>query len=320
MSATVAPAIDAHTQAQFPGDDPALLKALQTKPDIAWPTIFLFYAGWIVGAGVGYLTLFENAMPLWLGAVISGIAGYFLFSPIHDALHRSVSRYEWINDLVAIGTVSIMLPYVNHHMLRWGHMQHHRFTNEQGKDPDRFLTDYWFAPFTTWAFFELFYVPDYWRERHTRPAAEVRMVFAQLILGLVAMAIGTWIMGLDMLLYWFIASRITLWLIVAVFVYLPHQPHTVLQKDAPYQASLLRGGKEWLLTPLMAYQNWHLVHHLYPTIPFYRYKKAWLAREAFHESKLPARVEAFRLAPDHAVIEEGVALARAQRGERKQSH
>ena len=53
-------------------------------------------------------------------------------------------------------------------------------------------------------------------------------------------------------------------------------------------------GWEWLLTPLMMYQNYHLVHHLYPTVPFYRYKKAWLAREQFHESHHPAKVRAFQ--------------------------
>ena len=30
------------------------------------------------------------------------------------------------------------------------------------------------------------------------------------------------------------------------------------------------------------YQNYHLVHHLYPTVPFYRYGKVWKAREQYH--------------------------------------
>lgn len=282
----------------FALDNPELLKALQTKPDVAWPTVALFFGGWAVVAFIGYHSLLTGQWPLLPSAVAAGIVGYFLFSPIHDAIHRSVSRHEWINNLVAIGTVGAILPYANFRMLRWGHMQHHRFTNEVGKDPDRFLTDRWHAPITAWPFFELFYVPDYWKARHTRPAWEVRRVFTQLVAGIALLAAVTWWQGLDFLMYWFVASRVTLWLIVAVFVYLPHQPHTVLQKDAPFQASLIREGKEWLLTPLMAYQNWHLVHHLYPTIPFYRYKKAWKAREAFHESHQPARVNAFQLMPD----------------------
>jgi fatty acid desaturase len=67
-----------------------------------------------------------------------------------------------------------------------------------------------------------------------------------------------------------------------------------VQRRSLNQATVIRTGWEWLLTPLMMYQNYHLVHHLYPTVPFYRYKKAWLAREQFHESHQPAKVTAFQ--------------------------
>ena len=284
--------------AAFTTEEHALLRSLQAKPDVAWPTLALFITGWAYTLVIGYLTLQAHVLPYLTGGVLAGIGGYFLFSPIHDALHRSVSRHEWINDLIAIGTVNLMLPYSSHKLLRWGHMQHHRFTNEVGHDPDAVLTHRWHAPITAWPFFELFYVPDYWQHRHERPRTEVMQVFAQLVLGTALLAFMTWWQGIWFFVYWFTASRITLWLIVAVFVWLPHQPHTVLQKDAPYQATLLRTGKEWLLTPLMAYQNWHLVHHLYPTVPFYRYKQVWKAREAFHESHRPARVRAFQLVPE----------------------
>lgn len=289
-----------HAADLFTPEEHARFKALQAKPDVAWPTLAVFVAGWALVLVLGQLTLIDRVLPIAIGGVLAGIVGYFLFSPIHDALHRSASKHLWINDLIAIGTVNIMLPYASHKMLRWGHMQHHRHTNEPGKDPDKFLTDRWHATLTAWPFFELFYVPDYWQHRHERPRAEVIQVFTQLVLGSLLLAFMAWWQGLDFFLYWLIASRLTLWLIVAVFVYLPHQPHTVLQKDAPYQATLLRDGWEWLLTPVMAYQNWHLVHHLYPNVPFYRYRQVWKAREAFHEAQRPARVRAFQLVPDSA--------------------
>jgi fatty acid desaturase len=46
---------------------------------------------------------------------------------------------------------------------------------------------------------------------------------------------------------------------------------------------------------LLAYQNYHLMHHLYPTIPFYRYRKAWLARLDQHLARKPAIVKPFSL-------------------------
>ena len=33
------------------------------------------------------------------------------------------------------------------------------------------------------------------------------------------------------------------------------------------------------MTPLFVYQNYHLVHHLHPSVPFYRYVRAWRRNE-----------------------------------------
>ena len=41
-----------------------------------------------------------------------------------------------------------------------------------------------------------------------------------------------------------------------------------------------RVGWERLLTPLMLYQNYHLVHHIHPTIAFYRYVQVWRRTES----------------------------------------
>jgi ring-1,2-phenylacetyl-CoA epoxidase subunit PaaE len=38
-------------------------------------------------------------------------------------------------------------------------------------------------------------------------------------------------------------------------------------------------GGEWWATPLFVYQNYHLVHHLHPSVPFYRYVRAWRRNE-----------------------------------------
>ncbi len=48
----------------------------------------------------------------------------------------------------------------------------------------------------------------------------------------------------------------------------------------------------------MGWHNYHLVHHLYPTVPFYRYRRLWHARQQFHESQQPSTVQALALTPD----------------------
>jgi fatty acid desaturase len=274
-------------------DNLALLKQLHIKPLVSWPVVAILAIGLPLALFLIVAVTCEWINPV-LAAIPGGIIGYYLFTPIHEAIHRSASNKEQINDLIAMLTVNILLPYISHKVLRWGHMQHHRFTNEGGKDPDAMLTKHWYS-FLLWPFFELSYLPAYLAS--SRPTKEVRQVLWQLPLGVAALTMLFLFCGWKLLLFWLLASRLGLMLIVLVFVFLPHHPHDIMQKDDFYGATMLREGREWLLTPLMVYQNWHLVHHIYPTIPFYRLKRAWYAREAFHEARNPARVAAFSLHP-----------------------
>ncbi|HEV3129231.1 MAG TPA: 2Fe-2S iron-sulfur cluster-binding protein, partial [Solirubrobacteraceae bacterium] len=50
---------------------------------------------------------------------------------------------------------------------------------------------------------------------------------------------------------------------------------------------------EWLLTPLMLSQNYHLVHHLHPSVPFYRYLKTWRRNEEAYLDRDAAIATAF---------------------------
>lgn len=47
------------------------------------------------------------------------------------------------------------------------------------------------------------------------------------------------------------------------------------------------GGERWV-SPLMLYQNYHLVHHLHPTVPFYRYLQVWRRHESRYVDADPA--------------------------------
>ena len=58
--------------------------------------------------------------------------------------------------------------------------------------------------------------------------------------------------------------------------------------DHPDMDTLARIGAERLLSPLMLYQNYHLVHHLHPLVPFYRYIAVWRRNEAEHLANDPA--------------------------------
>ena len=73
-----------------------LFDSLQQEPKYAWPTIILFFicTGFLLGstwaAIYGYISYFAACL-------INGTAGYFLFSPMHDAIHSSVGKSRNLN-------------------------------------------------------------------------------------------------------------------------------------------------------------------------------------------------------------------------------
>jgi fatty acid desaturase len=69
-----------------------------------------------------------------------------------------------------------------------------------------------------------------------------------------------------------------------VFDYLPHRPHHYTT-DPFVATSVITGAPSLIrkdapspfLTALLLSQNMHNVHHLMPTVPFYRYGLVWTA-------------------------------------------
>ncbi len=217
---------------------------------------------------------------MWLGCVINGVLSYGMFSIIHDASHRAISSNKWIND--GIGSIGLifLFPYAPMPILRWLHMQHHRHANSKN-DPDYFThtSPRWQALFR-WANFDGYYMYYYFRYGGDF-VKKFRGVFALYVgLAVIALAMAIYFgYALEVLVLWFLPTRIGLLLIDIVFVILPHNPGIVSQNEDPYLATTMRMGWEWLLTPIMVYQNYHLIHHLYPTVPFYKMHKVWFLQK-----------------------------------------
>lgn len=79
-------------------------------------------------------------------------------------------------------------------------------------------------------------------------------------------------------------------------------PGVVTHQEDPFLASTMRMGWEWLLTPLLLYQNYHLIHHLYPTVPFYKIHDAWyLKYDELNTGNISYR-GAFGLTPENIAL------------------
>jgi beta-carotene hydroxylase len=81
--------------------------------------------------------------------------------------------------------------------------------------------------------------------------------------------------------YWLAPFTLAACYLMYAFDYLPHRPHT--EQHNPYQAtSLVTLGwpldglvPQRVVTALLLGQNYHNVHHLAPSYPFYRYGDVW---------------------------------------------
>ena len=82
-----------------------------------------------------------------------------------------------------------------------------------------------------------------------------------------------------LLVVYLIPERIAMIVLAWWFDWLPHHGLEETQSENRYRATRNRVGLEWLFTPLMLSQNYHLVHHLHPSVPFYRYLKTWRRNE-----------------------------------------
>jgi beta-carotene hydroxylase len=77
-----------------------------------------------------------------------------------------------------------------------------------------------------------------------------------------------------LLVYWLLPAQLAGAALGFLFDYWPHRPHTGRGRLKDTAAIMPR-----YLDPIFLAQNIHLLHHLFPTVPWYRYRSAFLAIE-----------------------------------------
>ena len=279
-------------------DDLVLFKTLMKKPTVAWPTIMVLVASCIIFS-LSTAAYIEGALPLSWAILFNTIAAYMSFTPAHEASHGSVSANRALNDWVGRLATVLQSPVPFFRAFRYIHMQHHKFTNDKTKDPDLYVGSGpgWLLPLK-WTTLDINYLYRYLNPSvfMKRPKSERREMLLALLFAAVVLAVisaNGWLNYY--LLLFLIPGRITAIFLAITFDFLPHYPHQAQAKDQPFQCTSNRVGMEWLLTPVLLFQNYHLVHHLYPSVPFYRLLKIWYARKHYHQSQNPATTDAFSL-------------------------
>lgn len=242
-------------------------------PSIAWGNVGLF-----VGIVCGYVLTISGALmgylPYWVASFICAYLAFASFSVAHEACHGSIIQMgagpQWISD--AIGWIStipfLLLPY---RLLQRMHERHHAYTNDPARDPDYFksgqpwyqiLLRIYLVPFKYhWMVLSpLRHNPHY---RKTYVSSALYMLFTASLLS------GLWATGhiRELIYFALLPAAASMFSLVFFYDYLPHHPHKSLGRHHNSRVIL---GQFFKLASLG--QSYHLVHHLYPRVPWYRYE------------------------------------------------
>ena len=232
----------------------------------------------------------KGHLPVLAVIPINGVLIYASFTPLHDATHRTVSSNRFVNDL--LGTISclVLIPGISTGIYRYLHLEHHRFAGDPLKDPDELFV-------STHPLLAIFLLPfpdirwSIWYLRHwnTRSTAErLEYCLCMAFYPGVHLVFLTSPYALEFFLCWMIPQRIGLGLVTYFFARIQH-PEDVQWESAPFQTTVkIRCNP--LSRVLLLGQAVHCVHHLLPSIPFYRYHKAWDAgKHMFERQNIPER-------------------------------
>lgn len=250
-------------------------------PTVARPTVALWVFSFLTWSVTVWAHLTQD-LTLWVAIPILSAATFLMFTVLHEATHHAAGQITAVNEWLGRLSAPFVAVYMTYPFFRYIHIEHHRNTNEDiNTDPDSWTSHgpWWQLPFR-WASIDVGYVVFYIKRMSNRPSREIAGVLSGVLfaLGLAFAAILTG-HGMDFVLLVLVPQRIGLTILAWWFDWLPHHDLEHTQRDNRFQATRIRVGAEWAMTPLMMYQNYHLVHHLHPAIPFYRYIAAWEANE-----------------------------------------
>ena len=244
--------------------------------DVAWPTVYLGLACIASFLGISYLAI-AGIIPLWLGLILNSFILYADQTPLHEAVHGNIAgkhkNYMWLNHLIGFLCGAVLLH--EYKMFRAMHTMHHRDTNNPEFDPDVWV----FAKTPVGVFFKCLTIPlqyHYYFFKNIFLAEEYRKEVIHIVLVYLALySIMIWgvVSGYhwEVLALWYIPYFFASGLIIYFFGYLVHPKEQGEERFKNTRIYFFKGRYAPVINLLWFFQTFHLIHHLYPRIPFYKY-------------------------------------------------
>lgn len=244
-----------------------------------WPTLFAFL-GVLAGiALIGGLAIGGHVT--WLVAVpIDGILIYFIFTPLHEATHGNIAgrdrRFAWLEELVGhVSGFVLLAPFPGFRVL---HLHHHANTNDPVEDPDYWVNSpTWIGQVIKSLVIQPVYILHLWkiaRDPRTKRAFLWEMIYFGSYVLIVAAAFRLGF-GKELTLAWILPAYIGVVMCPVMFDWPVHHPHTERGRYTDSAILLFPRPLRTLMDVVFCGHTYHLMHHLYPRVPFYRYGAAW---------------------------------------------
>lgn len=257
--------------------------------DFSWVTIALGLATMVLAAAAWTAGL-TGAVSLWVAGGMMFVAAYVGFTVMHEAAHGNIvgphAHLSWIGTGLGWGCGLLLLaPYPAFRLL---HLRHHAKTNHVGHDPDLWVAGsrWWSIALRCASILGHYYVVFLTGRLGDRPAVrQARNVAVATVVAIIAtVALLASVSSLGVVLaLWVLPAWAASTVLAFAFDWLPHHPHTVAKRMHDTRIVIVPGL--WLP---MLWQNYHLVHHLYPRVPFYRYARCYADCEgALEQAEAP---------------------------------
>ncbi len=250
-------------------------KELLSPPGDFNPTLLMFFIVVImlVLSNFGYW-LWE--WPHWLCFSINTLALHCSGTIIHDACHQSAHRNPIINSI--LGHCSALILAFAFPVFTRVHLQHHGNVNHPKDDPDHYVSTG--GPLWLIAVRFLYHEVFFFQRRLWRNYELLEWFISRLIIvSIFYISIQYHFLGY-ILNFWFIPAFIVGIALGLFFDYLPHRPFVERNR---WKNARVYPGK--VLNILIMGQNYHLIHHLWPSIPWYNYQPAYYLMKPLLDEK-----------------------------------
>jgi fatty acid desaturase len=269
---------------QVPRPVQSLVDAARLMPNahvsrwrVEWPTLGLLALTYLLWA---VATTWAAAFWLPLGMVLVTLSATQHSSLSHEALHGHPTRLKWLNELLVFPPLTLFIPYQR---FRDTHIAHHH---------DEILTDPYDDPETNYL------APEVWAKLPRWAKAVLRFnntlagrLLVGPLLGQIAFMLGDWrlirggdravlfgwlwhIPALGLVIWWMAAvGQMPVWALLIssygalstlkIRTFLEHRAH----HDAGGRTVIIED--RGLLALLFLNNNYHMVHHMHPGVPWY---------------------------------------------------